>query len=466
MADTSFDIVVIGGGPGGYVAAIRARQLGLSVAVVERENMGGICLNWGCIPTKALLRTAEVHHLISNAGDFGLSVGDVSFDLGKVIKRSRDVAGRLSGGVSHLMKKNGITVMMASARLGQRSADGREVILDNGDVVTGKSIILATGARARNLPGIEADGEKIVTYRDAMTPQTMPQSLVVVGSGAIGIEFASFYRDMGVEVTVLEAVDRILPAEDAEISALAEKAMQRRGMVIRKSVTLTSVKAGKSGITAEIEAEGKAEQLKADRMILAVGIVANTEGLGLEDTGVVLDQGHVVTDNNMRTGEDDIFAIGDMTGAPWLAHKASHEGIIAAEAIANHTEGHGIDPKNVPGCTYCRPQVASIGYTEQAALDAGFDIRVGRFPFLANGKAIALGDDEGLIKTIFDAKSGALLGAHMIGPEVTELIQGYAIARTLETTEAELMQTIFPHPTLSEAMHESVLDAYDKAIHF
>ena len=466
MADKTFDIVVIGGGPGGYVAAIRASQLGLSVAVIERENMGGICLNWGCIPTKALLRTAEVHHLISNAGDFGLSVGDVSFDLGKVIKRSRDVAGRLSGGVSHLMKKNDITVIMASARLGQRSTSGREVILDNGDVVTGQSVILATGARARHLPGIEADGEKIVTYRDAMTPQTMPQSLIVVGSGAIGIEFASFYRDMGVDVTVLEAVDRILPAEDAEISALAEQSMQRRGMVIRKSVTLTSVVADAAGITAEIEAEGKAEQLKAGRMILAVSIVANTEGLGLEETGVVLDRGHVVTDRNMRTGEDDIFAIGDMTGAPWLAHKASHEGIIAAEAIANHAEGHGIDPKNVPGCTYCRPQVASIGYTEQAALDAGFEIRVGRFPFLANGKAIALGDEEGLIKTIFDAKSGALLGAHMIGPEVTELIQGYAIARTLETTEAELMQTIFPHPTLSEAMHESVLDAYDKALHF
>ena len=466
MADTSFDIVVIGGGPGGYVAAIRARQLGLSVAVVERENMGGICLNWGCIPTKALLRTAEVHHLISHAGDFGLTVGDVSFDLGKVIKRSRDVAGRLSGGVSHLMKKNGITVIMASARLGQRSASGREVMLDNGDVVTGKSVILATGARARNLPGIDADGEKIVTYRDAMTPQEMPQSLIVVGSGAIGIEFASFYRDMGVEVTVLEAVDRILPAEDAEISALAEKAMLRRGMVIRKSVTLKSVVADAAGITAEIEAEGKVEPLKADRMILAVGIVANTEGLGLEETRVVLDRGHVVTDHNMRTGEDDIFAIGDMTGAPWLAHKASHEGIIAVEAIANHAEGHAIDPKDVPGCTYCRPQVASIGYTEQAALDAGFEIRVGRFPFLANGKAIALGDEEGLIKTIFDAKSGALLGAHMIGPEVTELIQGYAIARTLETTEAELMQTIFPHPTLSEAMHESVLDAYDKALHF
>ena len=466
MSDTSFDIVVIGGGPGGYVAAIRARQLGLSVAVVERENMGGICLNWGCIPTKALLRTAEVHHLISHAGDFGLTVGDVSFDLGKVIKRSRDVAGRLSGGVSHLMKKNGITVIMASARLGQRSASGREVMLDNGDVVTGKSVILATGARARNLPGINADGEKIVTYRDAMTTQEMPQSLIVVGSGAIGIEFASFYRDMGVEVTVLEAVDRILPAEDAEISALAEKAMLRRGMVIRKSVTLKSVVADAAGITAEIEAEGKVEPLKADRMILAVGIVANTEGLGLEETRVVLDRGHVVTDHNMRTGEDDIFAIGDMTGAPWLAHKASHEGIIAVEAIANHAEGHAIDPKDVPGCTYCRPQVASIGYTEQAALDAGFEIRVGRFPFLANGKAIALGDDEGLIKTIFDAKSGALLGAHMIGPEVTELIQGYAIARTLETTEAELMQTIFPHPTLSEAMHESVLDAYDKALHF
>lgn len=466
MAKQSFDLVVIGGGPGGYVAAIRASQLGLSVAVIERENMGGICLNWGCIPTKALLRTAEVKHLMENAEQFGLSVKDVSFDLGKVISRSRDVAKRLSGGVSHLMKKNKVIVIMASAELGGRNKEGREVILDNGETVIGKSIVLATGARARSLPGIDPDGKQIVTYRDAMTPQSMPKSLIVVGSGAIGIEFASFYRDMGVQVTVLEAVGRILPAEDAEISALAEKAMTARGMVIRTGVKLDGVAAGKNGVKASITASGKSEEITADRMILAVGIVANTEGLGLEKTAVTLDRGHVVTNHNMQTGEADIYAIGDMTGAPWLAHKASHEGIIAAEAIAGHAKGHAIDPKKVPGCTYCRPQVASIGYSEQAALDAGFEIKVGRFPFLANGKAIALGDDEGLVKTIFDAKTGALLGAHMIGPEVTELIQGYAIAQTLETTEAELMQTIFPHPTLSEAMHESVLDAYGKALHF
>ena len=466
MADQTFDVVVIGGGPGGYVAAIRASQLGLSVAVIERENMGGICLNWGCIPTKALLRTAEVKHLMENAGDFGLSVDNVRFDLEAVIKRSRDVAKRLSGGVSHLMKKNKVTVIMASARLGARVQAGREVILDNGDIIHGNAVILATGARARSLPGIEADGKSIVTYRDAMTPQSMPKSLIVVGSGAIGIEFASFYRDMGVEVTVLEAVDRILPAEDAEISGLAEKAMTARGMVIHKGVSLTAVEKAGAEVTATITRDGKTEQISAERLILAVGIIANTEGLGLEETAVSLDRGHVVTNHAMQTGEADIYAIGDMTGAPWLAHKASHEGIIAAEAIAGHAEGHAIDPRDVPGCTYCRPQVASIGYTEQAALDAGFEIKVGRFPFLANGKAIAMGDDEGLVKTIFDARTGALLGAHMIGPEVTELIQGYAIARTLETTEAELMQTIFPHPTLSEAMHESVLDAYGKALHF
>ena len=466
MTDQKYDVVVIGGGPGGYVAAIRCSQLGLSVAVVERENMGGICLNWGCIPTKALLRSAEVNHLISHAGDFGLEVGKVSFDLSKVIKRSRKVAARLSAGVSHLMKKNKITVITASAQIGTKTEYGRQVTLDNGESIHGKSVILATGARARDLPGIEADGNQIVTYRDAMTPQSMPKSLIVVGSGAIGIEFASFYGDMGVDVTVLEAMDRILPSEDAEISALALKAMKGRGMDIRTGVKLQSVETSDAGVVASIDDEGKAEQISADRLILAVGIVANTEGLGLEDTKIVLDRGHVVTDHNMRTGEDDIYAIGDMTGAPWLAHKASHEGIIAAEVIAGQGEGHAIDPKNVPGCTYCRPQVASIGYTEQAALDAGFEIKVGRFPFLANGKAIALGDNEGLVKTIFDAKTGALLGAHMIGPEVTELIQGYAIARTLETTEAELMQTIFPHPTLSEAMHESVLDAYDKALHF
>jgi len=466
MTNPRYDVVVIGGGPGGYVAAIRASQIGLSAAVIERENMGGICLNWGCIPTKALLRTAEVKHLIENAGDFGLTVGEVTADIGEVVKRSRKVAAKLSAGVKHLMKKNSITVYAATARLGEAGPEGRQVHLDTGEIVIGGAVILATGARARHLPGIEVDGEAVVTYRDAMTPKTMPEKLIVVGSGAIGIEFASFYRDMGAEVTVLEAVDRILPAEDAEISAMATKIFSRRGISLRTGVLLKSVSRRAGGVEAVIENEGSEETLQADRLILAVGIVANTEDLGLEGTSVELDRGHVVTNASMQTGEAGIYAIGDMTGAPWLAHKASHEGIIAAEHIAGMGEGHGLAREDVPGCTYCRPQVASVGLTEQAALDAGYEVKVGRFPFKANGKAIALGDDEGMIKTIFDAGTGALLGAHMIGPEVTELIQGYAIARKLETTEADLMQTIFAHPTLSEAMHESVLDAYGKALHF
>ena len=462
MADNVFDLVVVGGGPGGYVAAIRASQLGLKTAVVERENMGGICLNWGCIPTKALLRSAEVKHLAENAKEFGLKIDKVSFDVKSVVERSRAIAGRLSGGVDHLMKKNGIEVVSAAASLGKATGEGREVGLDNGTSVTGRSVILATGARARALPGIEADGSHIVTYREAMTPETMPKSLIIVGSGAIGMEFASFYHDMGVEVTVLEALDRILPAEDEEVSAMAEKAFAGRGIAIRTGVSLdgAAVKGKK------VRADLGGETLEADRMILAVGISANTEGLGLEGTAVELDRGHVVTDGAMRTGEEGVYAIGDMTGAPWLAHKASHEGIIAAEHIAGRAGGHGLSRDAIPGCTYCRPQIASVGLTEKAALDAGHKVRVGRFPLLANGKAISLGDDEGMIKTVFDAATGALLGAHMIGPEVTELIQGFAIARTLETTEEELMQTVFPHPTLSEAMHESVLDAFDRALHF
>lgn len=466
MTNPRYDVVVIGGGPGGYVAAIRASQLGLSTAVIERENMGGICLNWGCIPTKALLRTAEVKHLIENAKDFGLTVGSVTADIGDVVKRSRKVAAKLSAGVKHLMKKNSVTVYAASARLGDAGSDGRQIVLDTGEVITGGAVILATGARARELPGIEVDGKSVVTYRDAMTPETMPKSLIVVGSGAIGIEFASFYRDMGAEVTVLEAVDRILPAEDSEISAMAGKILSRRGINLKVGVKVNSVSAVSGGVEVVIGSEGKTDTLNAERLILAVGIVANTEGLGLEGTAIELDRGHVVTDEVMRTGEAGIYAIGDMTGAPWLAHKASHEGIIAAEHIAGQPAGHGLSREDIPGCTYCRPQVASVGLTEQAAMDAGYDVKVGRFPFKANGKAIALGDDDGMIKTVFDAQTGALLGAHMIGPEVTELIQGYAIARKLETTEAELMQTVFAHPTLSEAMHESVLDAYGKALHF
>lgn len=466
MTTPRYDVVVIGGGPGGYVAAIRASQLGLSVAVIERENMGGICLNWGCIPTKALLRTAEVKHLIENANDFGLTVGSVTADIGEVVKRTRKVAAKLSAGVKHLMKKNAITVYAATARLGDAGADGRQIALDTGEVIIASAVILATGARARELSGIKADGKSIVTYRDAMTPETMPKSLIVVGSGAIGIEFASFYRDMGAEVTVLEAVDRILPAEDAEISAMAGKIFTRRGINLRVGVAVKTVTSGSGGVEVVIDSDGKTETLTADRLILAVGIVANTENLGLEGTAIKLDRGHVVTDAMMRTDEAGIYAIGDMTGAPWLAHKASHEGIIAAEHISGQASDHGLSREDIPGCTYCRPQVASVGLTEQAALDAGYGVKVGRFPFKANGKAIALGDDEGMIKTIFDAETGALLGAHMIGPEVTELIQGYAIARKLETTEAELMQTVFAHPTLSEAMHESVLDAYGKALHF
>jgi len=465
MAEHDIDVVVIGGGPGGYVAAIRASQLGLKAAVVERENLGGICLNWGCIPTKALLRSAEVKHLIDHAKDFGITVGKAEIDLNAVVERSRGVAKRLSSGISHLMKKNKIVVFMASASLGGMAKGKRQVKLDNGDMINAKSVILATGARARALPGIEANGDTIVTYRDAMTPKTMPKSLIVVGSGAIGIEFASFYADMGVQVTVIEAMDRILPAEDDEISALAAKSFTNRGLTLMTGAKLGAVKAGK-GVTAEVTHQGKTQTLTADRMILAVGITANTDGIGLEQTKVKLDRGHVITDGSMRTDEPGIYAIGDMTGAPWLAHKSSHEGIIAAEHIAGLGEGHGVKKTDIPGCTYCRPQVASVGLSEKAAIAAGHDIKVGRFPFLANGKAIALGDEDGMIKTIFDAKTGELLGAHMIGPEVTELIQGYVVAKKLETTEEDLMHTIFPHPTLSEAMHESVLDAFDKAIHF
>jgi len=465
MAEHDVDLVVIGGGPGGYVAAIRASQLGLKAAVVERENLGGICLNWGCIPTKALLRSAEVKHLIDHAKDFGITVGKAEIDLNAVVDRSRGVAKRLSSGISHLMKKNKIAVFMASASLGGMAKGKRQVKLDNGDLINAKSVILATGARARALPGIEANGETIVTYRDAMTPKTMPKTLIVVGSGAIGIEFASFYADMGVQVTVIEAMDRILPAEDDEISAMAAKSFTNRGLTLMTGAKLGAVKAGK-GVTAEVTHQGKTQSLTADRMILAVGITANTDGIGLEQTKVKLDRGHVITDGSMRTDEPGVYAIGDMTGAPWLAHKASHEGIIAAEHIAGLGEGHEVKKTDIPGCTYCRPQVASVGLSEKAAIAAGHDIKVGRFPFLANGKAIALGDEDGMIKTIFDAKTGELLGAHMIGPEVTELIQGYVVAKKLETTEEDLMHTIFPHPTLSEAMHESVLDAFDKAIHF
>lgn len=466
---TEFDVIVIGGGPGGYVAAIRASQLGMSAAVVEREHLGGICLNWGCIPTKALLRAAEIKHNIEHAADFGIEVsGNVTVNLKKVVERSRGVAARLSSGVGHLLKKNKVTVFDGTAKLaGKSGANWALSVTGKSEVrLTGKHIIIATGARAHALPGIEPNGSSIVTYKDAMVPEKMPKSLIVVGSGAIGVEFASFYQDMGVEVTIVEYLDRILNAEDEEISALAQKSFEKRGIKILTSAKLLGLTETSQGITADIESSGAKQQLVADRVIMAVGIVGNSENIGLEGTKVKLDRGHIVTDGYGATGEAGLYAIGDVTGVPWLAHKASHEGIICIEKIAGMKHVHPIEDNSVPGCTYCRPQVASVGLTETKAKQAGYEIKVGKFPFLANGKAIALGDDEGLIKTIFDAKTGALLGAHMIGPEVTELIQGYVVARTLETTEAELMHTIFPHPTLSEALHESVLDAYDRAIHF
>ena len=464
MTTTHYDIAVIGGGPGGYVAAIRAAQLGLNAVVVEREHVGGVCLNWGCIPTKALLRAAELRHSIDDMKSFGISIGEVKVDVPALVKRSRKVAARLSSGVTHLLKKNKIPVFEGTATIGKKLNNGREVLLSDGTKISAGHVIIATGARARSLPGIVPDGTAILTYREAMVPQDMPKSLIIVGSGAIGAEFASFYNDMGVEVTLIEALDHILPVEDADVSAFVAKSFEKRGIKIITKVKLQSVVAGPNGVTATL-AEGD-EELKAERMILAVGITGNVEDLGVDGTAVKLDRGHIVTDGFGYTDEPGIYAIGDVTGAPWLAHKASHEGIICVEKIAGVGGYRGIADGAVPGCTYCRPQVASVGLTEAAAKEAGHKIKVGQFPFAGNGKAIALGDDAGFVKTIFDAATGELLGAHMVGPEVTELIQGFAIARSLEATEAELMGTIFPHPTLSEAMHESVLDAYDRAIHF
>ena len=464
MTTTHYDIAVIGGGPGGYVAAIRAAQLGLNAVVVEREHLGGICLNWGCIPTKALLRAAELRHSIDEMKSFGITVGEVTVDVPALVKRSRKVAARLSSGVTHLLKKNKIPVIEATATIGKKLKNGREVLLSDGTSISAGHVIIATGARARSLPGIVPDGTAILTYREAMVPQDMPKSLIIVGSGAIGAEFASFYNDMGVEVTLIEALDQILPVEDAEVSAFVAKSFEKRGMKIMTKVKLQSVVAGPDGVKATFA--GGDEELKAERMILAVGITGNVEDLGVDGTAVKIDRGHIVTDGFGATDEPGIYAIGDVTGPPWLAHKASHEGIICVEKIAGVGDGHAIVDGAVPGCTYCRPQVASVGMTEAAAKKAGHTIKVGQFPFAGNGKAIALGDDAGFVKTIFDAATGELLGAHMVGPEVTELIQGFNIARSLEATEAELMATIFPHPTLSEAMHESVLDAYARAIHF
>jgi dihydrolipoamide dehydrogenase len=460
----NFDLIVIGAGPGGYVAAIRAAQLGLSVAIVERENLGGICLNWGCIPTKALLRSAEVFHLMHRAKEFGLSATGVDFDLPAVVARSRGVAKQLSGGIGHLMKKHKITVFMGTATL---PAKGKvQVKTDKGtDDLTAKNIILATGARARELPGLEADGDLVWTYRHALQPKRMPKKLLVIGSGAIGIEFASFFNTLGADTTVVEVMDRVLPVEDAEVSAFAKKAFVKQGMKILEKTTVKKLDRAPGKVTAHLEANGTTTTQDFDTVISAVGIVGNVEGLGLEALGVKIDRTHVVTDEFCRTGIDGLFAIGDIAGAPWLAHKASHEGVMVAELIAGG-HPHPIKPNSIAGCTYCYPQVASVGLTEAKAKEAGHTVKVGKFPFIGNGKAIALGEAEGFIKTIFDAKTGELLGAHMIGAEVTELIQGYVIGRTLETTEEDLMNTVFPHPTLSEMMHESVLDAYGRAIHF
>jgi dihydrolipoamide dehydrogenase len=462
---TNYDLIVIGAGPGGYVAAIRAAQLGLKVVIVERENLGGICLNWGCIPTKAMLRSAEVFHLMHRAKEFGLGATGISYDLPAVVARSRAVAKQLSSGIGHLMKKNKITVVMGTATI---PAKGRvSVKTDKGsEELTAKSIILATGARARELPGLEADGDLVWAYRDALVAKRMPKKLLVIGSGAIGIEFASFFNTLGADTTVVEVMDRILPVEDAEVSAFAKKAFQKQGMtIIEKAAVKKLDRKPGTGVTAHIEVAGKVETHAFDTVISAVGIVGNVEGLGLEALGVKIDRSHVVTDEYCRTGVEGIYAIGDIAGAPWLAHKASHEGVMVAELIAGR-HPHPIKPNSIAGCTYCQPQVASVGLTEAKAKEAGHEIKVGRFPFIGNGKAIALGEAEGFIKTVFDAKTGELLGAHMIGAEVTELIQGYVIGRTLETTEQDLMNTVFPHPTLSEMMHEAVLDAYGRAIHF
>jgi dihydrolipoamide dehydrogenase len=465
MPDQTFDVVIVGSGPGGYVTAIRASQLGMKTAIVERDQLGGICLNWGCIPTKALLRTSEINHLLHHLPDFGFAAVQPRFEIDKVVKRSRAVAKQLSQGVAFLLRKHKVTVFSGTAKLAGKQT--LTVEKEGKPVATLKAphIILATGARARQLPGIEADGKLIWTYKEAMIPTAMPKSLLVIGSGAIGIEFASFYRNMGAEVTVVEVLPRILPVEDEEISAFAHKAFEKQGIRILVGAAVKGAKKGKDNVTVTVESGGKSQDITVDRVISAVGIVGNVEDLGLEGTGVKVDRAHVVIDEYCRTGEPGVYAIGDLAGPPWLAHKASHEGVICVEKIAGVKDVHPLKPLDVPGCTYCRPQVASVGLTEAAAKAKGYQLKVGRFPFIGNGKAIALGEPEGLVKTVFDAKTGALLGAHMIGAEVTELIQGFVIGKTLETTEAELMETIFPHPTLSEMMHESVLDAYGRVIH-
>jgi dihydrolipoamide dehydrogenase len=465
-----YDVIVLGSGPGGYVAAIRAAQLGLKTAIVERELLGGICLNWGCIPTKALLRSAEIYHYMQHAKDYGLVAKGIEADLEAVVKRSRGVAKQLNAGVTHLMKKNKIAVHMGTGTL--TGPTSLTVKGEKGEEkLTAKHVIVATGARARDLPFAPADGKRVWTYRHAMTPPEMPNKLLVIGSGAIGIEFASFYSDMGAEVTVVEMLDRVVPVEDADVSAFLEKALTKQGMTIRTGAGVEELKVGPSGVSAKIKGkDGKVEQAEFSHVIVAVGIVPNTENVGLEKVGAKLDRGFIQIDGYGRTGVKGLWAIGDCVPGPWLAHKASHEGVTAAEAIAQElgnkdVHPHPLDRNNIPGCTYCRPQIASVGMTEAKAKEAGFTVKAGTFPFIGNGKAIALGEAEGFVKTVFDAKTGELLGAHMVGAEVTEMIQGYVVGKTLETTEAELMNSIFPHPTISESMHESVLAAYGRALH-
>ncbi|MEP6784895.1 MAG: dihydrolipoyl dehydrogenase [Sphingomonadales bacterium] len=463
MPDT-YDLIVLGSGPGGYVAAIRAAQLGLKTAIVEREVLGGICLNWGCIPTKALLRSAEVYHNMQHAEAYGLSSGGAKFDMAKVVARSRGVAKQLNQGVTHLMKKNKITVHIGDGAI---TAPGKLTVTKDGKAteLAAKNIIIATGARARDLPFAKADGKRIWTYRHAMTPPETPTNLLVIGSGAIGIEFASFYRDFGVEVTVVEMLDRVVPVEDAEVSAFLQKSLEKLGMTILTGAGVESLSANATGVTAKIKtSDGKSADQQFSHAIVAVGIVPNTENIGLEALKIETNRGHIVTDPMCRTNVPGIWAIGDVTAPPWLAHKASHEGVIAVEAIAG-LHPHAMDPLNIPGCTYCHPQVASVGMTEAKAKEAGYEVKVGKFPFIGNGKAIALGEAEGFVKTVFDAKTGELLGAHMIGAEVTELIQGYTVGKTAELVETDFMNTVFPHPTLSEMMHESVLAAYGRALH-
>ena len=464
MADT-FDLLILGSGPGGYVAAIRASQLGLKVGIVERERLGGICLNWGCIPTKALLRTSEVYHYMTHAESYGLKADNVGFDLGKIVDRSRKVAGQLNAGVKGLMKKNKVQVFEG---VGTLAGKGKLQVKQGDKTVDleAKHIMVATGARARDLPFAKADGKRIWTYRHAMVPEVMPTKLLVIGSGAIGVEFASFYNDMGADVTIVEMLDRILPVEDAEVSDFMTKALTKQGIKILTKSGLEKLESGANGVTAAIKgADGKVTATEFSHAIVAIGIVPNTENIGLEALGVETDRGHIKVDGYGRTKVEGLYAIGDVTGAPWLAHKASHEGIVCVEKIAGQ-DPHPFETWNIPGCTYSRPQVASVGFTEAKAKEAGYEVKAGKFPFIGNGKAIALGEAEGFVKTVFDAKTGELLGAHMVGAEVTELIQGYVVARQLETTEHELMETVFAHPTLSEMMHESVLSAYGRAIHF